>query len=135
MIVFPTTIEDAATGKRDAEIRAGGTDLQERRARSGVRAAPFVDPARDGLGVAAEVGRELRALFGFPLAVRGYLVRDERRDERNHHDAAVPRQLRQNLVGHVAGMVRHGPSRRVREDHRRRGHAQRVSVKVLTPRR
>lgn len=32
MIVFPTTIEDAATGKRDAEIRAGGTDLQERRA-------------------------------------------------------------------------------------------------------
>jgi xanthine dehydrogenase YagS FAD-binding subunit len=31
MIVFPTTIEDAALA-RSAEVRAGGTDLQERRA-------------------------------------------------------------------------------------------------------
>ena len=65
-----------------------------------------------------------------PQLPRTYGRRDERRHERDHADAAVVGQLRQDVVGHVPRMIADGPGRGVGEDHRSRAHGQGVAHRV-----
>ena len=103
----------------------------QRRLGRRIGGGPGGQPGLHRAGIAGVQGLQPRLLARLGPVPGPHRLGHETGRQVDHHDAAVLRHHSQHPIRHVARMIRDRPRRRMREDHRRIGHAHGVQHRLL----